>query len=114
MEVRIRMEILSYVLMLFGILLNVFGLIIWKKQKITLIHGYNNRNVKKEEIKEYTASMGKAYVIMGISMLLLVITGITHNDEYEFIGSIVWIVGFIISLVIIIKTQMKYKTGIFN
>ena len=107
-----EMDIFSYAIMLFGFLFIVLGLIIWKKQKITLLHGYNNRKVKKEDVKGYTESIGKAHIIMGIAMLLLVITN--NADNYGFIGTILWMIGLVISLVIIIKTQKKYNAGIFN
>lgn len=107
------MDIFSYAIMLFGFLIIVLGLIIWKEQKITLIHGYNSRKVKKEDVKEYTESIGKAYIIIGIAMLSLVIFRITTNNNYEFIGSIVALIGLVISIVIIIKTQKKYNAGIF-
>ena len=79
-----------------------------------MIHGYNVTNVKKENIKGYAGSIGKTYIIIGITMLTLLIFVITNNDNYECIGTIVFMVGFVIAIVIIIKTQKKYKFGIWN
>jgi len=106
--------ILFYVIILFGVLLIVYGLILWKKQKVNLLVGYNSRNIKKEDIKGYTRSMGISYIIMGISILPLGILSLTNNDNYVVIGTMVWLVGFIISQVININTQKKYNAGIFK
>lgn len=104
----------SFIIILMGFLFSVIGLIIWKRQKITLINGYNNRNVKKEDVKEYTESIGKSYVIMGSAMMILGVLGMTNNENYKVIGTIVYMIGLIISIVKFAKTQKKYKTGIWG
>lgn len=107
-------SIFSYIPILLGVLSILFGVIIWKKQKITLIHGNSNTNIKKEDLKGYTESIGKSYIILGISMFTLIILRITDNDIYDFICFILWMLGFVTAIVNIIKTQKKYKTGIWN
>lgn len=108
------MNIFSYVIILLGFSSILLGLIIWKKQKITLIGGYNNRNIKKEDVKGYTESIGKTYIMLGIAMLSLIILRLTDNDIYDCIGFILSMLGFITGIVNIIKTQKKYKTGIWS
>lgn len=108
------MNIFSCVIMLLGFSIIILGLIIWKKQKINFIYGYNSRNVKKEDIKGYTESTGKAYIISGISTLLVIILRLTDNDIYDYIDLIACFLGLIISIVKIVKTQKKYKAGIWS
>lgn len=109
------MNIFSYVLMLISVLIIVLGLIIWKKQKVSLIRGYNsNKNIKKEDVRGYTESIGKAYILIGIATLTTIMHRLTDNDIYDFIIFIVWIAGTVISIVKIIKTQKKYGTGIWS
>lgn len=105
--------IFLYVPILLGVVSILLGVIIWKKQKITLIHRNNNTNMKKEDLKVYTECIGKSYIIMGISMFTLMILKLTDNDIYDFIGFILWMLGFFTGIVNIIKTQKKYKTGIW-
>ena len=47
---------------LIGAILVIIGLILWKKQKISLIHDYHYTKVKTEDIKPYTEAMGKATI----------------------------------------------------
>jgi len=53
-----------------GLLLIALGLVIWKKQKITLLHDYHCKNVKLEDIPTYTRSMGIGLIVMGIGLCL--------------------------------------------
>ena len=43
-----------------GLLLIVLGLLTWKKQRVTIIHEYHRKNVKKEDLPEYAREMGIA------------------------------------------------------
>ncbi len=53
-----------------GLLLTVLGLLIWKKQKITLIHDYHTRNVRKRDVPAYTRLVGLALVVFGAGIAL--------------------------------------------
>lgn len=107
------MNIFSYIIIVFGFIFILLGFIIWKRQKLAYTFDSNSKNVKNEDLKEYTESYGKAYIIMGFSLLLLVISEIKDNN-YSIIVFILWLITFIYSMVKIIKIQKKYKTGIFN
>lgn len=107
-------DMYDYFLALVGLSISIFGLIIWKKQKINLIYGYNSRNVKKEDVKEYTESMGKAQIIVGIATLPLIILKLTDNDVYECIVVMLWVLGVVMGIIKTIKTQKRYKTGIWG
>lgn len=107
-------KIFSYGVMLLGILIILLGVMIWKKQKITLINGRHDINMKKEDIKKYTESIGKAYIILGLATMIMLILKLTDSDNLHFIGFIIWILGFGISIVKIVRTQHKYKAGIWK
>jgi hypothetical protein len=92
----------------------MLGLTLWSKQKMILTFDYNWRNVKDEDIKRYTSSFGKAYIILGSFMFLMALSQIAYGGCYKEVGFILFLMGFLISMVIIIKTQIKYKTGLFN
>lgn len=108
------MKIYDYFLILVQVSICILGLIIWKKQKITLIYGFNSRNVNEEDVKAYTESIGKAHIMIGIATFPLLILRITDNDIYDCIAIILWILGVIKGIGKIIKTQKKYKTGMWS
>ena len=89
----------------------LFGIIIWKKQKVSFIHGKNKVNIKEEEIKGYTESMGKIYVFWGISLLILPLSNLFNNDIVKFIGMLISTLILIFGFVKMAKTEKKYKTG---
>lgn len=107
-------NIFSYFIMGVGFLIIIMGIIIWKKQKISLIHLNCKTDIKKEDVKDYTEAIGKAYIILGSSVLLFIILGLTDNDICYNIGLILWMLGFVLSIVKQIRTQKKYKIGIWN
>lgn len=107
-------NIFSYFIMGVGFLIIIMGIIIWKKQKISLIHLNYKIDIKKEDASDYAESIGKAYIILGSSLLLFIILGLTDNDICYNIGLILWMLGFILSIVKLIKTQKKYKIGIWH
>ncbi len=51
---------------LLGSIICILGLLIWLKQKITLIHKYHYKNVKEKDKKAYTRLMGIAMFLMGL------------------------------------------------
>ena len=83
-----------------GILMIIFGILIWKKQKISLLHSYHYKNVKKENISAYCKNMGIANVLIGLSIIFM---GIFTYFEYETIAYIFFTLGFIVSIYIIQK-----------
>ena len=93
-----------------GILCIVLGFLIWKKQKISLIHDYHYRNVKEEDVPSYTRQIGIGLIIIG--------TGILLTGMLDLLNSSLWwiplIIGFSIGLIVIIKAQKKYNGSIMS
>ena len=58
-----------------GLLCIILGLMLWKKQKISLIHSYHYKNVKKEDVPAYTRLMGIGLILIGVGIC---ITGVLH------------------------------------
>jgi len=88
-----------------GILLIVLGLVLWLKQKITLVHSYHYGHVKEKDIAGYTKTMGIGLIIMGAGSL---ITGIVLPFKpglcFIFFG-----IGLVAGIVFLIKAQTKYN-----
>lgn len=93
-----------------GLLFLILGLLIWKKQKITLIHDYHYYNVKAEDKKAYTEKMGKATVFMSVGMFPTGIINFLTATKY---GWVCFGISFGGGLLLMIRAQYKYNGGIF-
>lgn len=100
-------DLISFVVLFgTGILFVWLGILIWKKQKISLIHSYHYAKVKEEDKKAYTSTMGKSTALIGMGCIL---SGIL-NSEYSWIP---FAGCFILALVFIYIAQRKYNGGLF-
>jgi FtsH-binding integral membrane protein len=88
-----------------GLLCLVFGLLIWKKQKVSLIHDYHYKNVRKEDIPAYTRLMGIGLILMGV--------GICTTGFLNLFESAAWwipmLAGFIAGFILMNRAQKKYN-----
>lgn len=104
--------------MIFGVLIEiavsmmcaVLGLLLWKKQKISILHDYHYRNVKKEDIPAYARQMGIGLMILG--------AGIFVSSLFELAYSSLWWIpltaGFFLGLIVIYKAQKKYNGSMMS
>ncbi|MGL5540451.1 MAG: DUF3784 domain-containing protein [Erysipelotrichaceae bacterium] len=86
------------------------GLVIWKKEKINLIHSYHYKKVSEQNKKAYTKGMGIGLITMGVGMLLSGGLNYVANTHYGW-----FLFGFFfgIGISIILKVQKKYNGGVF-
>ena len=86
------------------------GLLLWKKQKLSLLHDYHYKHVKREDIPAYTRQMGLGLILIGAGILL---TGLL-----ELTGTALWWVplaaGFVAGIVVICRAQKKYNGSIMD
>lgn len=101
-------EILFTALM--GCLFISLGFIIWTKQKITLIHSYHYKRVKKEDIKAYTKGIGIGVMVMGAGILC---SGLIHYYTDFSFGWLGMIISFVIGFTLMAKAQYTYNGGFF-
>ena len=103
--------------MLFGTLIEfavgtvciVLGSLLWKKQKVSLVHDYNCRNVREEDIPAYTRQVGQGLIVIGAGLL---VTGVLDM----FCSPLWWIpfsAGFLLGMILIGKAQKKYNGSVF-
>lgn len=97
------------VLLVAGIACLTTGLLVWKKEKITLIHSYHYSFVKAEDQKAYTAGIGKGVCLIGAGSLLGGFLTLLTNSEA---GWLLFGVGFLWAWVLILLTQRKYNRGL--
>ncbi len=88
-----------------GLLCITLGMLVWKKQKISLLHDYHYQYVKREDIPAYTRHAGFGIVIVGI--------GIAVAGIFDLVLSRFWWVplaaGIVLGLALLIRAQRKYN-----
>lgn len=88
--------LLQFILLLtIGIVFLVIGWLIWKKEKITLIHSYHYNKVSDTNKRAYTALVGKGTLIIGTG---IIVTGIIDLITQTGWGWIVFGVSFFVGL----------------
>lgn len=81
------------------------GWSIWEKEQITLIHDYHYTKVDEKDKKSYTEKMGKAFIIMGIGMILMECI-IDFKSKIAY-GVIYFGIFFVWGLIMMIMAQKK-------
>ena len=94
-----------------GIVCIVLGLLLWKKQKIQLVHDYHHKNVQPQDIKAYTKLWGNALIILGICVCP---TGIIDYTFCTWIGWVLFGAGLAFCFIIGNKVQKKYNGSWFS
>ena len=93
-----------------GALLVILGLLIWKKEKVSILHDYHYKNVKTEDIPAYTRQMGIGLIIIGAG---IIITGLL-NLVYSSLWWIPLAAGFDLGLIVIYMAQKKYNGSVLG
>lgn len=94
-----------------GVLLVVLGLVMWKKQKINLLHDYHYKNVKAEDVPAYTRAMGIGQIVIGAG---LCVTGALQFFVQGPASLAALAVGIVCGLIIFHKAQMRYNGSWFS
>ena len=89
-----------------GILCIVFGLLIWKKQKVSLLHDWHYKNVRTVDIPAYARMIGVGLIIIGTGICL---TGIINLAFQTILSLIALGVGFIFGIIVLYKAQKRYN-----
>lgn len=82
------------------------GFLLWKRERIDIIHDYHIKKVKERDKKAYTTIMGKAMTLIAIGLAVSGIIGVITD----------WIpfgAAFILGLCMMLYAQIKYNHGIF-
>ncbi len=94
-----------------GVLLIVFGLLLWIGKKISLIHEYHYRNVRPKDIPVYTRLMGIALLVFGAA---LVATGVLNALFDTSLGWIAFAVGMVVFFLLANHAQNTYNGSWFG
>ena len=92
-----------------GVLALIFiylGWLIWKKEKITLLHSYHYDKVSPSNKKFFCKISGWGVLLIGIGLLVTAIMiGITDSA----LSFIAFALGFVVGLVLLIYAGVKYN-----
>ena len=89
-----------------GVLLTVLGLLIWKKEKINLLHDYHRDKVKDEDKKAFCKLSGSGVFIIGAALLM---TGVVLAFTDSAFSFIVFGIGFILGISLLVSAGKKYN-----
>ena len=92
-----------------GVLALVFiylGCLMWKKEKITLLHNYHYDKVSPSDKKVFCKISGWGVIFIGIGLLVTaIIIGITDSA----LSFIAFALGFVVGLALLIYAGAKYN-----
>jgi uncharacterized protein (DUF983 family) len=93
-----------------GLLLAALGLLLWKKQKVSLLHDYHYQHVKKEDLPAYTRQMGIGLIVIG--------AGICGAGLLNLASSPYWwvslLAGFTLGIFLLFRAQKKYNGSVMG
>ena len=89
-----------------GIIFEVIGYFLWKKEKISLLHSYHHDNVSPENKKVFCKLTGIAVTIIGTSMLLTAVALAITETLWAFLA---FAIGFTVGLGLLIYAENKYN-----
>ena len=83
----------------------ILGLLIGKKQKVSLLHDYHYSKVREQDIPAYAREMGTGIILIG--------AGIWLTGLLEVFSSPLWwvplVIGFVTGIIVINRAQKKYN-----
>ena len=89
-----------------GIIISIFGWLIWKKEMISLMHSYHIDKVSEEDKAAFCKLSGIGLIVIGIGLIIsAIILGLT-SSKYSFLC---FCLCFIIGLIMFIVAGIKYN-----
>ena len=91
---------------LVGLLCVILGLLLWKKEMITLLHDYHYDKVSAEDKKAFCALSGKGLLCIGAGLLTTAVILALAESAWAFLA---FAVGLTIGLTLLILAGKKYN-----
>lgn len=87
------------------------------KGNISMLHSYHRKRVSEADRIPFGRLVGAGSIIIGISAILMgVFTYLAttlKQDTYAIVGTVIFIVGILIGVIINFYAMIKYNKGIF-
>ena len=100
------MILAAIILGLVGIILIIFGYLIWVKKKISLLHDYHYNKVAEEDKKAFCTLSGIGVLIIGAGLCLSAVLAVIMDSP---ISMIPFGVGFVAGIVVLIYVGVRYN-----
>ena len=97
---------LSALPLLMGCGVMVYGLILWKKQKITWIHSYHRRYVRTEDIPALTKAVGSGSIIIGFGILFFGAILMLSSSMWGFAG---YLIALPVGVIRMVRAVNRYN-----
>ena len=90
-----------------GIVCAVLGLLLWKKEKIGLLHDYHYAAVTEENKKDFCRLSGQGVLCIGIGLLVTAVLLAVTDHPASFLA---FAAGFAAGLGLLLYAGKKYNT----
>ena len=101
------MVIGSIIVAAVGIVCVVLGYLLWKKEKISLLHDYHYDNISEENRTAFCTLAGLGIIFVGIGLLLTAVILCITDSVWSFI---VFAIGFAVGLILLLHAEKKYNS----
>ena len=89
-----------------GIIIAVMGWLIWKKEKLSLMHDYHVNKVSAENKTAFCRLSGIGLIAIGIGLLISAVILFVTDSAYSFLCFAVF---FVVGLAMLISAGAKYN-----
>ena len=89
-----------------GTIIAVMGWLIWKKEKLTLMHDYHVNKVSAENKTAFCRLSGIGLIVIGIGLLISAVILFVTDSNYSFLC---FAFCFVVGLVMLITAGAKYN-----
>ena len=89
-----------------GVIFMILGYLVWKREKINILHSYHYRNVSPGNKKVFCKMTGQGLILIGSGLL---ITGIVIFKTHSMYGFVAFAVGLIAGITLLINAGSKYN-----
>ena len=96
----------SIILGVVGVVLYILGYLIWKKEKITLLHDYHYDKVSEENKKAFCTLSGVGVLVIGVGIFMTAIVIEITDSPWSFIA---FAIGFVLGLGMLICAELRYN-----
>ncbi len=108
MEVMIMVEMVvaAFIVGILGLIFMGLGYLMWRKERISLLHSYHYDKVSPEDKKAFCALSGIGVLFIGLGLVVTaVIIGMT-DSAWSFIALAI---GFLVGLAFLVYAGIKYN-----
>ena len=96
----------TIILIFIGIICTILGYLMWKKEKISLLHSYHYDKVSVEDKKAFCTISGIGIILIGLGLLITgIIVGITDSA----LSFIAFAIGFVVGLIMLVYAGFRYN-----